>query len=38
MDVGKRHTHTLLVELQIGTATLESSMKIPQKAQNGPTI
>ena len=35
---GKRHTHTLLVELQIGAATLESSMAIPQKLWNEPTI
>ena len=33
---GKRHTHTLLVELQIGAATLESSMEIPQKSPYPP--
>ena len=31
MDVGERHIHTLLVELQIGAATLGSSMEIPRK-------
>ena len=32
---GKRYTHTLLVGLQSGAATLESSMEIPQKTWNG---
>ena len=35
---GKRHTHTLLVELQIGAAALESSVENPQKTWNGPTF
>ena len=35
---GKKHTHTLLVKLQIGAVTLESSVEIPQKAWNGTTI
>ena len=35
---GKRHTFTLLVELQIGAATLESSVQNPQKTWNGPTF
>ena len=35
---GKRHTFTLLVELQIGAATLESSMEIPQETWNDPVI
>ena len=38
VDVGKMHTFTLLVELQIGAATLECSMEIPQKIWNGPTF
>ena len=33
---GKRHTHTLLVELQICAATLESSMENPQKTGMDP--
>ena len=35
---GKRHTCTLLVELQIGAATLESSVENPQKTWNEPTF
>ena len=35
---GKRLTFTLLVELKIGAATLESSMAISQKTWKGPTI
>ena len=35
---GKRYTHTLLVKLQSGATTLESSMEIPQKSWNGTTI
>ena len=38
MDVGKRHTFTLLVELQTGTATLVSGVKNPQKTWNGLTF
>ena len=34
----KRHIFTLLVELELGAATLDSSMEIPQKTWNGPTI
>ena len=33
---GKRYTHTLLVGLQIGATTLESSVEIPQKTWNEP--
>ena len=39
LDVGKRHTFTLLVELQICAATLESSVENSQKTTwNGPTF
>ena len=35
---GCGENYTSLVELQIGAATLESTMEIPQKTWNGPTI
>ena len=35
---GKGYIHTLLVGLQIGATTMESSMEIPQKTWNGTTI
>ena len=35
---GKVYTYTLLVGLQIGATTLESSMEIPQKTWNRTTI
>ena len=31
---GEKGTHTLLVGLQIGTATMENSMEVPQKTKN----
>ena len=34
----KGYTHTLLMGLQIGANIVESTMEIPQKAWNGPTI
>mgnify|MGYP006951406063 CR=1 FL=1 len=34
----KRNLHTLLVGLQIGAATMETSMEIPQKTKNWVTI
>ena len=33
----KKHTNTVLLDLQVGATTLESSMEIPQKTRNGPT-
>ncbi len=35
---GKRHTHTLVVELQIGAANLESSMDFIWKTGNKPSL
>ena len=37
-DAGKRYTHTLLMGLQIGATTMESSMGIPQKTWNEPPL
>ena len=36
--LGWFHSFTLLVELQIGIATLESSVENPQKTWNGPSF
>ena len=35
---GKRLTFSWLVELQIGAATLKSSVENPQRTWNGPTF
>ena len=37
-DVEKGNPHILLVGMQIGTATVENSMKVSQKAKNKTTI
>ena len=34
----KGNTHALLVGMQIGAATVESSMEKPQKIKNGPVF
>ena len=34
----KENTFALLVGMQIGAATVESSMEIPQKDKNGPVF
>ena len=34
----KKSPHALLVGMQIGAATMESSMEIPQKIKNGPAF
>ena len=37
-DVGKREPYTLLVGMEIGVATVENSMQVPQTIKNRNTI